>query len=213
MLECRLDRQTMRQVAERYEVERSLTVAKFAVAAFVLDELGNILVCEHDTRQGESTEGALGSVTETLRYLYDDDDHTETPLEGLARCLFEEHGIDDAELREAGFFFDIYPPITFGEWVPGRIEGTNVAYPCFNIVVKVEDRDVFLQGGRPSEEILSAKFMNAEALLADQSPRRPGYNAWLETMIAYTATNEVGNHEKVVWPNLPKTSKDARAPF
>ncbi len=211
LLDHRLNREIMRGVTDEYAAE-GIHAVKFAVAALVLDNSGNVLVCYHDARMGESEEGAIGSVTETLRYLQEYNDQTETPAEALKRCLAEEHGIEGNRLQKAGFFFDRVEPIFFGEWPVGEINGKMSTYPSFNVVVRVANPDIFKTKDRPSEEILATEFRHVESLSSNEA-KRPGYNEWLQTMIRFIGNGGVSRVTEIQWPTTPVTGRDARYPY
>jgi len=200
----------MREVASEYSA-KGIHAIKFAVAALVLDPEDRVLVCHHDTISGEAEEGAIGSVTETLRYLVDNN-QTETPIEALKRCLAEEHGIEGSRLLGAGFYFDTVNPIFFGEWPVGNINGCTSVYPTFNVLMRVANPDIFHTNDRPSEEILSTEFRHIESIAANE-PKRPGYDEWLRTMIGFIGHSGVSQITEVEWPVTPITARDARFPY
>lgn len=211
LLDYRLNREVMRGITGEYAV-KGVHAVKFAVAALVLDPENNVLVCYHDARMGESEEGAIGSVTETLRYLHEDNDQTETPAEALRRCLAEEHGIEGERLQKAGFFFDKVEPIFFGEWPVGEINGQISVYPAFNVLIRVSNPGVFKTNDRPSEEILATEFRHVESLVGEEI-KRPGYDEWLQTMMYFMGRSTVSMVTEVQWPPVPVTGRDARFPY
>ncbi|MCA9343277.1 hypothetical protein KC950_04685 [Candidatus Saccharibacteria bacterium] len=210
----RFTREYMDRCTRHWRDIRGVEIVKFAVAALVLDTSDNILVCRHSPREGESVNNATGAVTETLRYLESSHDVTETALEGLARCLKEEHdipieNIDDAELSFAG------PGSYFlGEWPVGIIDGVKSTYSSVNVVLRTTNPSIFTEKqGRVSEEINGNEFMPIHNAM-NTHPKRPGYLGWLQSMDEYMSEFDMRNSQPIEWPNsyIP-TGEDARAPF
>lgn len=202
----------MRTEFDAVLAQESLSIAKFSVAALVMDMDGNVLTCQHAERPGESPEGALGSVTETLRYVRSDPQMTESPIEALRRCLLEEHGIVQ-QLDEAGFHLVGEFGVRHGRWPVGMYKGVSSTYATFDLALRVEDPSVFINDDRPSDEIVGTEFVHAEALLGTDQPTRPGYSGWLRSMFSEPQIMSKQNLIPMDWDPLVKTSGDALRPY
>lgn len=212
-LETRLSREFMQATHDAaFEVE-GLSIAKFAVASLVMDMDGNILTCYHAERPGESPEGAIGSVTETLRYLRSNPEETESPVEALRRCLYEEHGIDDDRLFRAGFQIPRQFGIRFGRWPVGMYKGLLSTFSTFDVILRVEDPSVFKNDDRPSDEIVDIEFRHPESLVGTEEAVRPGYHEWLRSILSVSGSMSKQDLQPVEWQPLPKTSGDAIRPY
>jgi len=211
----------MRWHAEEFSTH-NLKVAKFAIAAMLLDGDNRALVCYHDGVEGRFEDGAMGSVTETIRYRkstneageYVDDDVTETPLHALRRCLYEEHLLEDPDLEKAGLYFDRMYPAFLGYWNVGERNGLSVVYPTVNFLIRVSVPEVLERTDRPSEEIVGAEFLPPDVIFDSEAPERPGYKPWLRQMLRFAARPVPRNVKiEINWPEQIATGADTRAPF
>lgn len=164
-------------------------VAKFAVAGFVFSPIGEVLVAEHHARPGESGQGAIGAVSETLAYV--DDSRTETPLEALKRCFQQEHGLDGDSLERAKLRLLGTRSVFFSEWGPVLQNGQRVTYSFVSLALRMEGDNVFEPapaGQSISDEIADRYFLAYESA-REHHNRRPGYrNALINSYDTVAAT-------------------------
>lgn len=194
-------------------------VAKFAVAGFVFSPKGEVLVAEHHARPGESGQGAIGTVSETLAYV--DDSRTETPLEALKRCFRQEHGLDDGSLERAKLRLLGTRSVFFSEWGPVLQNRQRVTYSFVSLALRMEGDDVFepAQAGQPVSDEIANRYFLAYKSAREHSNRRPGYrDALIDSYRRVAATfswpDDVST-TVIDWSNVLTypAENDARQPF
>ena len=178
------------QIREQYssdQEDRCRKLIKFGVAALILDDNDRALVVEHEARDGEYGQNALGPSMETSRYVpaYGAG-MTEKPLETLLRCIDEELPNEEfstiqERISAAELFIARDSIVSFDEWDIGvNSTGDSDFYAAVSICLRTSNPDVLLPSRR-SEEALSAFFLPIEAVLSSTNTR-PGFIGWLNQM-------------------------------
>ena len=194
-------------------------MAKYASAALIVANNGDVFIAAHEGRDGEFAQGSLGTLMETYRRTPEyGDTATETALEAFRRGISEELGalnIFGDVFNKAGFYFDRRYPVSQEEWSAGAHGGFKDYFGWVtSLVVRVERPEVLISSRRLSEELLWTDFWPIDAILASRLPKRPGFDTWLQMMknrfsMPLPPTMPV----PLRWEQGPLTDKDVKYPF
>ena len=173
----------LEQQAEQV-LEQGRRLVKFGIAVIVLDDTDRMLVLEHEARDNEFQQGALGASMETYRYISGTISTAESPMQAWQRSLKEELGLDEDGFTDAGLFIAEDSVFNTGEFIFGKDSaGFENFAVCNGLIVRTSNPGAFLGLGR-TEEILRADFIKIDELLrTNSSELRPGFKGWLEFML------------------------------
>lgn len=198
------------------EMQDGRYLTKLGMAACIIDESCNVIVNVHEAVDNAFSQGSLGPVMETFRYVPSRGAGcTETPIEVFQRALYEELGVDEVMFEKAGFYFDRGNPISHGEWTFGKRNGYREVFAVgTSLLVRVLNPEVLLSSHRLSEESLGVKLMSIDELTRTNEPMRPGFEQWLSTMMRKFAM-PLPQYVKteIVWQDMPETGSDVLYPF
>ncbi len=169
--------------------QNGVCVVKYAVGALVLDASGDVLMCTHRERGGEFSNGAIGFVTETLKYQKNTDGITlgitESPIHALKRCFREELDLDVTSLETEQLHFDRQNPAFFSEWEFINDDGVHISYPIVNMVMRTEDPELFMLPSEGTLELDSTMFAPPNPAMLEHMNTRPGAISWLRRMLRF----------------------------
>jgi hypothetical protein len=171
-----------------------------------------MLFLEHEARDGEWDQGALGPSMETFRYAEPDriSDTTETPMQTWQRSLLEELKINADDLTDANLFYGSGANLIENKW-PIRKRGIlSPYYHAYNLIVKTENPELFLD--RPvTEEVVGTRYMNPAEIADYRGPKRPGLNEWMKSILPFLANVSFDSVIRIEPVDLPKkTGPDVR---
>jgi hypothetical protein len=191
-------------------------LVKLGLAVMVLDGKDRMLVLEHEARDREFGQRAVGPSMETFRYINGcGENKAESPIAAWIRSLDEElpnssFVSPQDRLSQADVYVARDSRIETGQWSLGIDEETNLdLYACaVSLCIRSSNPEALLPDKR-SEEVLCASFQPIEKVLTADNPR-PGFIQWMERMSGSFCSDNTKLQQIEFEHDLPQTGLDVR---
>lgn len=188
-------------------------LAKLGLAVAVLDAENNILLLDHEGRDGNFAQGALGPPSETFKEVPSrGSKFLESPLEIAIRCLMEELPATLDDIRRAQLYFSRDSILHEGRWELGTFDDIALYALGMTLQLRTANPSALLTDGI-SGEAVGKRFLSLEkAVEMPDDEFRPGAKEWIKNLSQYDFFTAPRN-KPVIWIEdieLPEVGADIR---